>query len=244
LNRSGGQGRAQQIVGSFGGGLLGGLPDPVHFADGLQSGPAMHVSQRVDIGGYAGRARFDTAMPGIDVRLCRVDLARRVIEQQHDVGMQGWLVLLQGEGIVTALIDDLLGDGALTVECVGSLPRRRPGVTIVPFKDSIANSFGTAVISLDFASVATCASTMRCSQPHVLTMCRGDLRLARSKDRRRTFPSIVTGAEPRGSVAFFVCPGSGEYDSLMTCHRPPIRLVCHVPTWTLWWWNCWPRWRI
>ena len=54
----------------------------------------------------------------------------------------------------------------------------------------------------------------------------------------------VTGAEPRGSVAFFVCPGSGEYDSLMTCHRPPIRLVCHVPSWKLWWWNCWPKWRI
>ena len=54
----------------------------------------------------------------------------------------------------------------------------------------------------------------------------------------------VTGAEPRGSVAFFVCPGSDEYNSLMTCHRPPIRLVCHVPSWKLWWWNCWPRWRI
>ena len=39
----------------------------------------------------------------------------------HDVnaGMQGWLVLLQGEGIVAALIDDLLGDGALAVECAG-----------------------------------------------------------------------------------------------------------------------------
>src|ERR1700722_21002762 len=35
-----------------------------------------------------------------------------------------------------------------------------PAVTIVPFKDSITSSFGTAVISLDFASVATCASTM------------------------------------------------------------------------------------
>jgi hypothetical protein len=55
---------------------------------------------------------------------------------------------------------------------------------------------------------------------------------------------VVTGAEHRGSVAFFVCPGSGEYDSLMTCHRPPIRLVCHVPSWKPWWWNCWPRWRI
>jgi hypothetical protein len=45
----------------------------------------------------------------------------------------------------------------------------------------------------------------------------------------------VTGAKPRGSVEFFVCPGSDEYDSLMTCPRPPIRPVCHVPSWKLWW---------
>jgi len=47
--------------------------------------------------------------------------------------------------------------------------------------------------------------------------------------------SYVTGAKPRGSVEFFVCPGSDEYDSLMTCRRPPIRPVCHVPSWKLWW---------
>ena len=46
---------------------------------------------------------------------------------------------------------------------------------------------------------------------------------------------LVTGAKPRGSVEFFVCPGSDEYDSLMTCPRPPIRPVCHVPSWKLWW---------
>src|ERR1700733_13497381 len=37
---------------------------------------------------------------------------------------------------------------------------------MVPFSDSIASSFGTAVISFDFASVAIWPSTMRCSQPH------------------------------------------------------------------------------
>src|SRR6202042_2059664 len=39
-------------------------------------------------------------------------------------------------------------------------------VTMVPFSDSIASNFGTAVISFDFASVAIWPSTMRCSQPH------------------------------------------------------------------------------
>jgi hypothetical protein len=48
------------------------------------------------------------------------------------------------------------------------------------------------VISLDLASVAICASTMRCSQPQALTMCSGDLLLAPSNERRSTFPSIAT----------------------------------------------------
>ena len=65
-------------------------------------------------------------------------------------------------------------------------------VTIAPFSLSIANSFGTAVISFDFASVAICASTRRCSQPQAETMCNGDLPLARSNERRRTLPSIAT----------------------------------------------------
>jgi transposase len=59
-------------------------------------------------------------------------------------------------------------------------------VTIAPFNDSIFSSSGTAVISLDLASVAICANTSRCSQPQALTMCKGDLPLARSNDRRRT----------------------------------------------------------
>ena len=65
-------------------------------------------------------------------------------------------------------------------------------VTIVPFSDSISSSFGTAVISLDLASVAICASTRRCSQPQAQTMCNGDLPLALSNERRRTLPSIAT----------------------------------------------------
>ena len=58
-------------------------------------------------------------------------------------------------------------------------------VTIVPFSRSISSSFGTAVISFDFASVAICASTRRCSHPQAATMCNGDLPLALSNERRR-----------------------------------------------------------
>ena len=64
-------------------------------------------------------------------------------------------------------------------------------VTMQPFSASIANSLGTAVISLDLASVAIWASTRRCSQPQALTMCSGDLALALSKERRTTLPSMA-----------------------------------------------------
>src|SRR5271167_743188 len=59
---------------------------------------------------------------------------------------------------------------------------------MVPFSDSISSNFGTAVISLDLASVATCASTRRCSQPQALTMCSGDFPVARSNERPQHFP--------------------------------------------------------
>jgi len=65
-------------------------------------------------------------------------------------------------------------------------------VTIQPSRLSIFNNLGTAVISFDLASVATCASTSRCSQPQADTMCSADLPLAVSNERRSTLPSIAT----------------------------------------------------
>ena len=44
---------------------------------------------------------------------------------------------------------------------------------------------------LDLTPVAICASTIRCSQPHTLTIGRADLLLAVSNERRKTFPSIA-----------------------------------------------------
>ena len=53
-------------------------------------------------------------------------------------------------------------------------------------------------------------------------------------------PTVI-GAEPRGSVAVFVCLGSGGYDSVVACRRPPICRTCRVPSWKLGLWNCWAR---
>ena len=143
----------------------------------------MVFDQPRDVSRDRGGAGFDAAMIGLDDRRGGDRFAGRIVEMQHNVVMKRSLISLQGQGVVAALIDDLLGDGALAIERVGGHDR---------FSLSISNSFGTAVISFDFASVAICASTRRCSQPQAETMCNGDLPLARSNERRRTLPSIAT----------------------------------------------------
>src|SRR3954464_8854508 len=65
-------------------------------------------------------------------------------------------------------------------------------VTIVPWSDNSASSFGTAVISLLLPSTATCPSTSRWSAAQALTRCRGDCPAARSNERRRVLPSRAT----------------------------------------------------
>ena len=64
---------------------------------------------------------------------------------------------------------------------------------MVPFNESIASSFGTAVISFELGiSVAICPSTSLASLPQALTMCSADFPLALSKERRSTLPSTAT----------------------------------------------------
>jgi len=120
----------------------------------------------------------------IDHRIGSGGLALRIVEVPDHVGMQRALVALQRPNIVAVLIDDLLAMSRWQLSA--------STVTIVPLSEIISSSFGTAVISVDLASVAICASTGRCSQPRGLTICRGDLPLARSNERRRTLPSIAT----------------------------------------------------
>lgn len=81
---------------------------------------------------------------------------------------------------------------------------------MVPFSDSISNSFGTAMISFDLASVGICANTKRCSQPYALTMCRADFSLAWSNERRRTLPSMVTPPWQYGEVSRETLKGGTE----------------------------------
>lgn len=65
-------------------------------------------------------------------------------------------------------------------------------VTVRPSRLRNRRSWGTAVISFDFSSVAICARTSRSSHDHALTMCRADFSLAVSKERRSVLPSIAT----------------------------------------------------
>ena len=58
-------------------------------------------------------------MPGIDIRWCRHNLAVGVVEQHRHVVIQRLLIALQRQRVVAALIDDLLGDGPLAVQCIG-----------------------------------------------------------------------------------------------------------------------------
>src|SRR5450759_32022 len=102
-------------------------------------------------------------------------------------------------------------------------------VTIVSLSDNIFSSFGTAVISLDLASVAICASTMRCSQPHALTMCRADLPLARSNERRNTLPSIAITPWQVLENAHEPLKRGSELVGIKTAEQPAERIVAGWP---------------
>ncbi len=175
---------AEQVVGGLGRCPCGGLADAMHLADGGQPRPGVPLLQPADVGRDGGRACLNPAVAGIDGRLGRGGLGGGVIKEADDVIVQRALIAFQRQGVVATLIDDLPGRGAW--QCNAS------AVTIVPWSDSRRSRAGTAVISFDLASVATCASTSRCSHPQALTMCSADLPLARSNERRRTLPSMAT----------------------------------------------------
>jgi hypothetical protein len=100
---------AEKIIGGFGRCLAGGFADALDLADSGQARPLMVFDQPRDIGRDRGRA----AMVGLDGRLGGDRFAGGIVEIQNDVLMKRSLISLQGQGVVAALIDDLLGDGAL-----------------------------------------------------------------------------------------------------------------------------------
>jgi hypothetical protein len=102
-----------------------------------------------------------------------------------DLFCQGTLVALERQHIVGPGIDDLLGNLALAA-CLASM------VTMQPLRTSNSSRRGIAVISLDFCSVATCASTRRLSAAHALTRWSAPRPAPRSCERRELLPSMAT----------------------------------------------------
>jgi len=124
--------------------------------------------QPVDIGRNRRRACLDAAVIGLDIRLGRDGLACGIVEISADIIVERALIALQSQRIVATLIDDLLSDRTLAVSA-RRRSRSRPSTT------ASSSNVGTAVISLDLASVAICASTMRCSQPQAADHVQGRL---------------------------------------------------------------------
>ncbi len=114
-----GEGRAQQIVGGFRAGVLRRFAHPHHFADGLQARPLVLLLEPVDVGRNRCRAGLDTPVIGLDHGPGNGGLARRIIQKEPDIVKQRALIALERQGVVAILFDDLLGDRALAVECIG-----------------------------------------------------------------------------------------------------------------------------
>jgi hypothetical protein len=72
----------------------------------------------VDVCRDRDAASFDAAMIGVDRRMFRRGLGQRILEEHGDIGVQRALIALEREGVIATLIDDLLGDRALTIERV------------------------------------------------------------------------------------------------------------------------------
>ena len=106
----------------------------------------MGLLQPIDGGANRGYAGFDAAMIGINYRWRSASLTFRIIKKTADVGMQRRLVGFQSQGIVAAL--------STIWRAIARWQFSASTVTMVSFSESIASSLGTAVISLDFASVA------------------------------------------------------------------------------------------
>jgi hypothetical protein len=117
-------------------------------------------------------------MIGVDDRLSRCGLCFGIVKKQNHIVIERALIGFERQRIIALLRDDLCA------AMVRSPVERHLSVTMVPFKVSTLSNFGTVVISFDWASVATCANISRCSEPHVLTMCKADLPPTRSNERR------------------------------------------------------------
>ena len=68
-----------------------------------------------DVGRDGGRPCLDPSVIGIHRGIGVLGFPSRIIEIQTDIRVERALIALQGQRVIATLIDDLLGDGALTV---------------------------------------------------------------------------------------------------------------------------------
>jgi hypothetical protein len=92
------------------------------------------------------------------------------------------LIIFQRQQILAAAVDDLLGNLFLATHRI-----ERDGA---PPSSSSSNKSGMAVISLDFASTATCPKVSRVSLAQALTKCKGERPAAVSNEPRRVLSSM------------------------------------------------------
>jgi hypothetical protein len=109
--------------------------------------------QPIDIRRDPDGAGFDAAMIGVGRAVSRSGHCQRVVEEDADIVIHRPLIRLEREGVIAALI-----------KICWAIARWQLSVstaTMVPLSDSKLRNFGTAVISLDLASVAAYASNRR-----------------------------------------------------------------------------------
>jgi hypothetical protein len=73
----------------------------------------MMMLEPANVGRDGGGACLDPTIVGIHRGMGLTGLTGGIVEIQTDIGMKARLVALQGQRVVAALIDDLLGNGAL-----------------------------------------------------------------------------------------------------------------------------------
>ena len=71
-----------------------------------------------DVRGDRADACFDPAMIAVGCGVNALGDEGFVVEKQADIAMQGWLIALERQHVIAALIDNLVCDCALAIECI------------------------------------------------------------------------------------------------------------------------------
>lgn len=88
---------AEQVIGDFAGGLVGGLADPGDLCDRLQAWPLMLFLRPIDMGRDDGGAGFNAAVIGIDRGVSGCGFRLRIVKEGADIGVQRALIALEAK---------------------------------------------------------------------------------------------------------------------------------------------------